>query len=184
MATTVTPHRFTVRTFQQLDDVGLLDQDERFELLDEAIVHLTPPPYLGAVNRRAQCGATALAGHAPGAIQHSVDLGLRPAVQPESAPLAWRDDSGSAMPTSEDVLLLSEIADTSPRHACVRTGRIDARAAILDAWVADLNNGQRVVHREPTPPGYRAVHIYRRGETVTPLAFPVEAIVGPAEEAR
>jgi hypothetical protein len=47
------PRRFPIRVIPRLDEVGILDQDERTELLEGTIVEKTPvnPPHLAAVNR-------------------------------------------------------------------------------------------------------------------------------------
>jgi hypothetical protein len=225
------PRRFAVRTFPPLEKVGILDEDERIDLPDGEIIQRAPlnMPHVGAVNRSAQCVASAVAGHAVLGIQRSGVLGLRRAVPPTVAVLARRDDDpGGTLPTATDIAFLIEIAGVALQAVRVRRGRINgracsrrsgmtvlpplprisARAGILgrgrhalrrvrphlpacrdsDDWVVDLNGGHLLVHREPTPTGYRIVHRYDRGESVAPLAFPdltvpVEAVLGPAGDA-
>jgi Uma2 family endonuclease len=50
-------------------------------------------------------------------------------------------------------------------------------------WVASLNAEQIFLYRDPTPTGYATVQVARRGDVISPLAFPdltiaVDAILG------
>ena len=47
-----------------------------------------------------------------------------------------------------------------------------ARAGIADYWILDLGRDHVLVHRDPTESGYATTRIYRRGEQLSPLAFP------------
>jgi Uma2 family endonuclease len=43
---------------------------------------------------------------------------------------------------------------------------------VPELWVVDLQGHEVVVHREPTAQGYASVVSLRRGESISPLAFP------------
>jgi Uma2 family endonuclease len=45
-----------------------------------------------------------------------------------------------------------------------------ARAGIVEYWVLDVSGRRLIVHREPTPAGYRSVAAYSESERVAPLA--------------
>jgi Uma2 family endonuclease len=47
-----------------------------------------------------------------------------------------------------------------------------ARAGLPEAWLIDLQHELIQVYREPGPDGYRLVTTARRGERISPLAFP------------
>jgi len=52
-----------------------------------------------------------------------------------------------------------------------------------ETWLVDLNSATLFVYRRPSPEGYQDVRAYRRGESVSPAAFPdvsftVEEILG------
>jgi Uma2 family endonuclease len=49
-----------------------------------------------------------------------------------------------------------------------------AEAGILEAWLADLSSDTIFAYRRPTPDGYREVREYRRGDWISPEAFPEE----------
>ena len=105
--------------------------------------------------------------------------------QPDLVLLRFRDDYyASALPTPSDVLLLIEVADSSLKFDRDVKAGLYARHGLLEVWLQDVEHSALLVHRTPSPEGYRDVRIFRRGERVTPLAFPdlaieVDAILGP-----
>ncbi|MDW8065964.1 MAG: Uma2 family endonuclease, partial [Anaerolineae bacterium] len=93
--------------------------------------------------------------------------------QPDLALLRPRGDFyASAHPGPGDVLLVIEVAESSGEYDRERKLPLYARSGIPEAWVVDLERGEVVVGRDPSPEGYRALRIARRGETLSPLAFP------------
>ncbi len=50
--------------------------------------------------------------------------------------------------------------------------KLYARAALADYWVLDINGRRLIVHRDPTPTGYRSVVAYGESEKISPLASP------------
>jgi Uma2 family endonuclease len=61
-----------------------------------------------------------------------------------------------------------------------------ARNGIEDLWVLDIRGERLVVHRDPSPEGFRSVVEYRSGDSIAPLAFPdivltVSEILGEPE---
>ena len=60
-----------------------------------------------------------------------------------------------------------------------------ARSGIRELWVLEVRCGDVAVYCDPTDDGYATTRIVRRGETISPAAFPdveiaVEEILGPA----
>ena len=53
---------------------------------------------------------------------------------------------------------------------------IYARNAISEGWLVDLENDVIHVHCQPTPGSYAVVETKRRGESISPHAFPSFAI--------
>jgi Uma2 family endonuclease len=47
-----------------------------------------------------------------------------------------------------------------------------ARFGIREYWFVDLNNHRIQRYLDPTRDGYRTTRVYRRGESLSPLAFP------------
>ncbi len=75
-------------------------------------------------------------------------------------------------PSPENVLLLVEVSDATLYRDKVRKSALYARAGFQEYWIADVNARQLLVHRDPSPGGYRDIQAYSEGETVSLLARP------------
>ena len=117
-------------------------------------------------------------------VQSSVVLGERAEPEPDIALLRPRADFyADADETPDDVLLIVEVADSSLEYDVRTKAPMYARYGIPELWVADLNHDQIFLFRDPTPGGYKTTRVVRRGESLSPLAFPslaisVDAILG------
>lgn len=105
--------------------------------------------------------------------QNPVRLDEHSEPQPDLVLLRLQSDYyASSHPTPADVLLVVEVADTSATLDRQVKLPLYARSAIPESWIADLNADILMVYRDPTPMGYRLTLTLRRGDRVTPLAFP------------
>ena len=75
-------------------------------------------------------------------------------------------------PRAADTLLVIEVADTSVESDRQRKIPLYARAGIPEAWLVNLPEDAIEIYREPTAGAYTTLRTARRGETVSPLAFP------------
>jgi Uma2 family endonuclease len=104
--------------------------------------------------------------------------------QPDLALLRPRADyDASGSPGSGDIHLLKEVMDTSVEYDRRRKTPLYARAGVPEVWLVDIPAGILDVHRGPGERGHADVRTARRGERVSPLAFPdvelrVEDILG------
>jgi Uma2 family endonuclease len=83
----------------------------------------------------------------------------------------------------EDLLLIIEVADSSLGYDRGAKLRHYAEASIPEVWVSNLRRPSISRHREPQGSRYRQVAVFRRGASISPLAFPeielhVEDILG------
>jgi Uma2 family endonuclease len=104
--------------------------------------------------------------------------------QPDAVVFRRRADFASRPPRAEDVLLLVEVADTSLFYDHKRKLPLYAENGIPEVWLIDLNSDAVLVYRQPTREGYQEMRAYRRGEAISPQAFPekgfaVDEILGP-----
>lgn len=79
-------------------------------------------------------------------------------------------------PGPDDILLAVEISNTTLRFDLRTKAALYARAGVRDYWVMDIVGRCIVVHREPTPRGYRSITSYASEETLSPLARPEESV--------
>jgi Uma2 family endonuclease len=66
--------------------------------------------------------------------------------------------------------------DTSVEYDRRRKTPLYARAGVPEVWLVDIPAGILDIHRVPGAHGYADVRTARRGERVSPLAFPDVAL--------
>jgi len=176
----ITPQHglLTVDDFHQLVIDGVLDEDDRVELIEGKIVGMPPigPRHQYNVNRLTELFLFRLVGRMTLSVQNAVTFGRRLERYPDLT-LIRRHPSDERyfeanLPTPADVLLLVEVADSSLSTDLVEKAAQYAASGVTDYWVVDLPGARLVIHREPPADGYASVQAVTRGEPISPLAFP------------
>ncbi len=170
---------FTVEEYERMAETGILTEDDRVELIEGAIVEMTP---IGS--RHAACVArlTRLFGRLLGDavivwVQNPVRLSRYSEPQPDLALLRPRPDFyAGAHPEPADVLLLIEVADATLETDRTVKAPLYAKAGISETWIVDLDGGRVEVSRRPAPDGYQSVRAVPRGESLAPEAFPAASL--------
>jgi Uma2 family endonuclease len=179
MAVQLLPGPFTVEMYHRLAELGILDEDDRVELLDGQIVEMTPigGRHSACVYRLSNLLSRRMGANTGVSTQNPVVLAERWEPQPDLAVLRRPPGaSGAWLPEARDVLLVIEVADTSlERDRDLKIPRY-AAAGIPEAWLVDLDGDAIKVCREPGPEGYRDVGTVTRGATLRPLLLPEAAI--------
>jgi Uma2 family endonuclease len=149
--------RFTVADVVRMVELGLIQEDERLEVLDGEIVEMSPKGYRheglkGTINR--------LWGrHCPDGFDFLPETGLylsdRTYLEPDfvvfPAAVSLRDLKGP------DVLLAIEVADSSLDYDLKRKPGIYASFGVMELWVIDVAHRVTHVHRDPGERGYAGV---------------------------
>lgn len=167
--------RWSVQDYHRMSELGLLDPDERTELIAGHITlmaakgtpHVTSL-YLLANMLREQLGSTAL-------IRTQDPIQLDDFSEPEPDLAIVRGtvlDYAEQHPRPSDVYLIVEVADSTLNYDCETKDKLYARAGITDYWVLDLRNRQLHIFRDLTPTGYTSHLILTEPNQVSPLAFP------------
>ena len=106
-------------------------------------------------------------------VQGSIALGNNGEPEPDIALLRFRADFYAlSEATEEAVLLIVEVADSSEAYDRRTKAPLYARFGIPELWIADLNRDRITRHTDPGPDGYATTRVFRRGEALSPLAFP------------
>ena len=106
-------------------------------------------------------------------IQNPVHLDDGSEPEPDIALLRRRPEGyAAAHPTSADVLLAIEVADSSVDYDRNVKAHIYGRAGIPETWVKNLPEDCIERFTEPGPEGYAEHTVHRRGETLTPVSLP------------
>ena len=155
--------------------VGILKPDVRVELIDGEIVEMNPigRPHRSSVNRLNRIFSRGLDDDVIVQVQSSIVLGDYGEPEPDIVLLRYRDDfyaDSDEIPA--DILLVVEVADSSEAYDRRVKGPLYARYGIPELWIADLNRAWITVYTDPTADGYTTTRVFRRGESLTPLACP------------
>lgn len=166
---------FTVDEYHRMAEAGILEADERVELIEGEIIQMAPigPRHAGCVINATRLFITHLGDRAVVSPQNPVVIRPRSEPQPDLVLLRPRAVSYSReLPASQDVLLAVEVADTTVRFDRLVKSRLYARAGIAEFWLCLAMDGAVEVYRAPGPDGYADVTLRGPGQAVSPLAFP------------
>jgi Uma2 family endonuclease len=167
--------RFTVDDFYRMGEVGILPPEARVELIDGEVIKMAP---IGSHHNGSVVGLDEILREALGrrvtiSIQGPLQLEPHWNPQPDVLILRRRDDRyRNANPTTADVLLLIEVADTTLSYDRDTKGPRYAQAGIVEYWIVDLTSDRLLVYRDPRDGVYQSVETRTRADTVQPLAFP------------
>jgi Uma2 family endonuclease len=168
------PIRFSRAAYYRLGELGVLAKRDRVELIDGEIIEMSP---IGS--RHAACVSrlnrflTPRVGNALVRFENPLALPDEYDPQPDVVVVRARDDDyEDAHPTSDDALLVVEVADSSLRYG--RTVKVQryAEAGLPECWLVDLTRNQIVVHQNPVAGEYRNTRTYGAGESWTSSAIP------------
>ena len=167
------PARLTVADVYALQEAGVIDERERFELLDGEIVPMAAAKFNHHESMKSAL-TRALVMATPAAmgvfVESSVALSEDTFVEPDLA--VWPREIGNQQVRCPDVLLLIEVAVSSLGYDLRDKARRYARAGLRDYWVVDAVRKTIRVHRGPGMEGYADREEYGAGDDVTALLLP------------
>lgn len=167
---------FTVSDLERMVEAGVIDPDERLELIDGEILKMSPKGIAHEVLKqhltinlvRAMPRDVTLVTEAGWQIRD--DLYLEPDYLIFSASKPFAEVAGP------DALLVIEIAVSSLAADLKLKGLIYAGLGVREYWVIDAMLREIHVHLEPTSQGYASVRTYPADVTVTPTFMPGYAL--------
>ncbi|HLO48106.1 MAG TPA: Uma2 family endonuclease [Kamptonema sp.] len=175
MTTLLEIHLFTVQDYHRMIESGIIDEDEKVELLAGQIVKMAAKgtAHNAAVKRTVELLQDRLEKSVLISVQDSIKLNDNSEPEPDIAllmrdPLYYEDRH----PTPSEIYLIIEIADTTLRKDCGIKAQIYAQSGIIDYWVLDINDRQLHVFREPSQEGYKSELILADSMSISPLYFP------------
>ena len=169
------PYRFTVDEFARMGEAGIFTGVDRVELIDGAILEMTPVGALhaGVVSRLTELLVTRLAGKAYVSIQNPIRLAHDTEPQPDLVVALRRHTFYTDRhPEPDDILLVIEVADSSLRYDKLEKAPRYGKAGILETWVVDLAAGEVAVYTGPGPEGYASRQVRQRGDHVVATSMP------------
>jgi len=182
----VTKKLFTVDEYYQMARAGILGPEDRVELIDGEIIQMSPigDRHAGSVNRGTRLFIEAFSNRAVVSVQNPLQLNNYTEPEPDIVVLKPRaDDYMSKKVRAEDALLVVEVSDKTLQYdRNVKVPRY-AAAGVSEVWIENLEAGELLVYRDTAGKAYMDCRTLRRGDSVSPLAFPditfkVEALLG------
>jgi len=178
--------RFTVDEYHRMAEAGILDEDERVELLDGEVVAMSPigRRHAACVDRLTHWLTATLGNRAIVRVQNPIALDAHSEPEPDLALLRPRDDFyATRTPGPADITLVIEVADTTIDKDRKVKLPLYARHGIVEVWLIDLIKDAVEVHRSPSPDGYADVQRLTGDQSVTCLAhaelnFAADALLG------
>lgn len=168
------PHRFTVDEYYRMAEAGILDEDDRVELIDGQILVMEPisSEHGGHTRVLTHLFMPLVGDRAIISIQSPIQIDRFNHPQPDVVLCRPRDDFYKrSHPAPSDILLLIEVAWTSAARDRRLKIPLYGRAGILEFWLIDIPNRTLEVYTSPSDDGYDRVARLRAGETVRPVAF-------------
>jgi Uma2 family endonuclease len=173
MAAEGMPRRaWTVAEIEAMVEAGIIDEDERFELIGGEVVPMSPK------GTRHEMVKMELNEH----LQKTKarDLGILPETTLRLDEKSFVEPDFCVFPRSinpgdmrgYDVLLAIEIADTSLRYDLGRKIGTYAAYGIPEVWVVNALTLVTRVHKQLGPEGYRSVAEFGPDETMTSVRVP------------
>ncbi len=182
---------FSVDEYERMIALGIVQEGERVELLRGEIYCMAAmgARHMACVSRSDDLLRAGLPGDAATRVHGPIRLPNGSEPEPDIAIVRRRADYYQHVhPVLQDIFFVIEVADTSLRTDRDRKIPVYAEAGIPESWLVDLPGQQMLVYREPRDGEYRQITVYKRGESVSPLAFPdlklaVDDVLGPVDAA-
>jgi Uma2 family endonuclease len=164
--------RFTVAEVEAMVAAGVMEEDERVELIGGELVPMSPK------GNQHEVVKTALAerwcrlpqGDVDLAVATTFRLGEYTYLEPDA--VIFPRASGIHDLTADNVLLVVEIADSSLQYDTGRKASLYASFGVRELWVIDAVWLTARVHRDPAPDGYHETLDVGPGDLLAPRYVP------------
>jgi Uma2 family endonuclease len=167
---------WTVQEYHRMEELGILDPNERTELIAGQITLMVAKgtPHVLTL-RLLDSEFEALLIDRPVFVSTQDPIYLDNSSEPEPDLAIVKGtalDYANQHPQPSDIHLVIEVADSTLRHDCEVKDKLYAQAGITDYWVIDIPHRQVHIFRNPTSTGYTSHLILTEPQTASPLAFP------------
>lgn len=175
----------TVSEYHKMAEVGILDADDRVELINGEIIQMSPIGSLHTshVKRITRNLYKILGEDILISVQDPVQLGIHSEPEPDIALLTFREDFYEKKhPEAKDVLLVIEVSDTSLGYDREIKKPLFASAAIPEFWIVNLEESQVEVYKNPVNGDYASRQDFKNSDTIfiesLDIAVRVDKILG------
>ena len=170
MVVNVEKRLLTVAEYHKMAEVGILDSDDRVELIKGEIIKMSPlnSPHTSHVKRLNALMFRLFGNHLTISVQDPITIEDHSEPEPDIALLAFSEDFyAERHPRPEDVLLLIEVADSTLAKDQQLKLPLYAEAGIKEYWIVNIVNKQLEVYQKPKDSSYTLQKIYTSGDQVS-----------------
>ncbi len=146
--------RFTVAEVEAMVAAGVMDEDERVELIGGELVPMSPKGNHHEVVKAALLYRWYRAAPRPYGLVPETTFRLSEDTYLEPDVVIFPRETGIRGLTAENALLVVEIANSSLRYDMGRKAALYASFGIRELWVIDAVKLTARVFRDPSPEGY------------------------------
>ncbi len=164
--------RFTVAEVEAMVAAGVMEEDERVELIGGELVPMSPKGNQHEVVKIALVDRWIRARPEDCRLAQETTFRLSEDTYLEPDVVIYPRAAGLRGLTGAIVLLVVEIADSSLRYDMGRKAGLYASFGIRELWVIDAVRLTARVFREPAAEGYRETHDFGASERIVPLLAP------------
>jgi Uma2 family endonuclease len=175
---TVTKYKFTSQEYHLMSETGLFNHEQRLELIRGEIIKMSPigKKHCACIARLQKKLEQILGAHIIVWTQNSIRLDNNSEPQPDLALLKLRADFYSeSLPTSEDILLIIEVADSTIGYDREVKIPLYAEFGINEVWLIDVNEKTLTKYTVPSSKGYKTSQRFELTDSV--LCLNVEIAV-------
>ncbi len=164
-------HRWTRRQYDQMIEAGILNEDDRVELIDGEIIEMSPQQSPHATGVTLVADELRLAYSRDYTVRTQLPLALDPDSEPEpdvAVVVGKPRDYLKAHPTT--AILVVKVADTSLSKDRTEKVQLYARHGIPEYWIQNVVDDCLEVYRDHDPAGEtnQTKLTLHRGDTITP----------------
>jgi Uma2 family endonuclease len=164
-----------VDEYHRMIDAGILDEDEKVQLIDGMLVAMTPQgrPHAFVIQRLSRQLSRALGDDLEILIQLPLTLSADSEPEPDIA-VVRSEDAASRTHHPSTALLVIEVSGDSLRFDRRTKAALYARVGIPEYWIVNLEEASIEVRTRPDSGNgvYGEVRVVRAGETLTATSVP------------
>ena len=164
--------RFTVADIEAMAAAGLMDEDERVELIGGELVPMSPKGNRHELLKIALLRRLYRAAPDDVEIAPETTFRLTEDTYLEPDVVLFGRKEGLKKLAGDTVFLVVEIADSSLRYDTGRKAALYASFGVRELWVMDAVRLETRVFRQPAPNGYGDVREASATETTVPMFAP------------
>lgn len=170
----VRPKRFRVEDFRKMTEAGILPEESGWEVIDGYLMDKMTigSKHASIVNRLNSLLSGLVENRAIVSVQNPIQIDDYNEPEPGIALLHKRSDFyAKSLPTSTDVFLLIEVAETTIAYDRDVKMTLYAEAGIMEVWLVNLKEESIEQYSSPQNGRFGSVETLRKGQSIQSISL-------------